>query len=249
VDREIAKEVTSEFQLSDGTLKTLRVPLIGTSVRESHLPEKQALVAPTSRALHSVDTSYCTIEYGLPRTIKYLSSDQLLVFYISAVLTARIHKEYRVLAELYLPEYILRKYQGELNIMKRFIIYSDLININFESFILKEFDSVKFNGLCGMLGMKTNIRRNGERITLREYIESFQIIYSIREKRKPKRTIRRRGYKDHGSLGSEYSHTVRDQAKTGEFQEIARREIKENILRQFPEAQDNPVLLKKLLGE
>jgi hypothetical protein len=97
--------------------------------------------------------------------------------------------------------------------------------------------------------MKTSIRCNGKQLTLKEYIESFQIVYTIRRKRKPKRNIRRRGYKDHGSLGSEYSHTLKDQANSEEFQELVRREVKENLIRQFPEAKDNPFLLNQLMGE
>lgn len=247
--QENCSESSVEFTLADGTLKTLRVPLIGSGMRESHLPEKQALVAPTDRAMHSIDLDVCTIEYGLPRNIKYLSSKQLLLFYISAVVTARIDKSYRILSELYLPEYILKKYQGENNIMKRFIILQQPLELNFEEFILKEISEIEFNGLCGILGMKTNIRSNGQQLTLKEYIENFQIVYSIRKKRQPKRTIRRRGYKDHGSLGSEYSHTLKDQANSGEFQELVRREIKENLIRQFPEAKDNPLLLNQLMGE
>lgn len=133
--------------------------------------------------------------------------------------------------------------------MKRFIILNDLTEINFEEFILKEFTAEKANGLCGILKSKTNIRWNGEKVTLEEYIASFQIIYSIRPKRRPTRTIRRRGYKDHGSLGCETAQTIKLQADSEEFQRLAKEEKKRNILYQIPEAQDNPTLLRLLMNE
>lgn len=236
--------VSATFVLSDGSEKVLRLPRLGGVSSATDSPEKQALVAPISDAQYrfSINSDYeCT--YGLPKSIKLLTSNELLLFYIASVLSARDNKRLRIITELYLQEYILQKYQGENNIMKRFIILAPRLGVSLEEFILKEMTTVTFNGLCGFLNRKTRIRYNGKQLTLKEYIEHFQIVYHVRRKKKPTKLVRRKGYKDHGSLGSEYTRTLREQASTEEFQKIARESLVANIERQFPEAVGNSSLL------
>lgn len=55
---------------------------------------------------------------------------------------------------------------------------------------------------------------NKKEITLRELISSPNIYFDffVLPKRVPKEIQRHKGYRDHGSLGSEFSRTLRDQA-------------------------------------
>lgn len=244
---EKCETVSAEFLLSDGNHKNFQLPKLGGALGKTDSPERQALVAPISSAQFkfSINSDY-ECEYGLPKSIKYLNSNELLVLYLSSVLTARIDKDARIVSEFYLQDYILKKFAGTPNEMKSFIIEEKLLGLVLEEYILKEKSPAQFNGLCGLLNRSTKIRMNGRCITLREYIENFQIVYHIRRKKKSRETVRRKGYKDHGSLGSEFSRTLRIQAESEEFQDLARKELIRKINFEFPDSTKYPFLVNLL---
>lgn len=87
-----------------------------------------------------------------------------------------------------------------------------------DNLFLYEFDTMilkypnKVYGTLFNLYEKTQ-KQNEERITLQELFQILIPELRVIKKSKPKKTIRRRGYKDHGSLGSEFSKTLKEQSK------------------------------------
>lgn len=60
---------------------------------------------------------------------------------------------------------------------------------------------------------------------LEEILSSYQ--FSLIEKHRPKRVQRHKGYRDHGSLGSDFSKTLKQQANSAEWKEICEKAEKE----------------------
>lgn len=60
---------------------------------------------------------------------------------------------------------------------------------------------------------------------LEEILSSYQ--FSLIEKHRPKRVQRHKGYRDHGSLGSDFSKTLKLQANSAEWKEICEKAEKE----------------------
>lgn len=58
-----------------------------------------------------------------------------------------------------------------------------------------------------------------------EILLSYKI--HLIERSRPKKVQRHRGYRDHGSLGSDFSRTLRQQSQSGEWKEIIEREERE----------------------
>lgn len=124
-----------------------------------------------------------------------------------------------------------------------------MINQSPGYFYLSTLDDIHFKMyIRDILGSKNEIRFLSRRIhmkinekgenlldlLLRYLQEPIQLIFI--SKHKPKELQRHKGYRDHGSLGSEFSRTIRDQARDYTIQERFKEELKRKTdLAQFIE--------------
>lgn len=80
---------------------------------------------------------------------------------------------------------------------------------------------------------KISMRFGKKQLTIQEIIEQYFFTDLIELNRpRPKKKVRHKGYRDHGSLGSEFSKTLKQQAGDWELRELEekRRKRKEDLL-------------------
>lgn len=118
----------------------------------------------------------------------------------------------------------------------RYFYLSHLDDIHFEMYcydILFNDKDLRF--LSRRVNSTQGEEKNSVLQVLLQYItDEIKLVFISRQK--PKKLQRHKGYRDHGSLGSEYSQTIRQQAEDYSVQEIINEKIsREETSRQFLE--------------